>query len=162
MTDLLNKLKTLFPELKFTAGQQFCWSPESGEIIYKAGSKSQAAKWSLLHETGHALLGHSTYHADVELLRLEVAAWEKANQLAAEFRIKIDQSHIQDCLDTYRDWLYRRSICPDCNAKCLQQGDFINYRCFNCHKLWRVSSNRFGRAYRSTKKISAEAEILFT
>jgi hypothetical protein len=162
MNELLKQLKNRFPGLKFTAGQQFCWSPESGEIIYKKGSKTAEATWSLLHETGHALLGHTTYQADIELLRLEVAAWGEARQLAVDLGLSIDEEHIQDCLDTYRDWLYGRSICPDCSAKCLQQGDFVHYRCFNCHKIWRVSSNRFSRAYRSSKKISAGAEILFT
>ena len=162
MTDLINRLQIMFPDLKFRAGPQFCWSPQTGEVIYKKNFKSDEANWSLLHETGHAILGHTTYQADTELLRLEVAAWHKANQLAAELGLKIDADHIQDCLDSYRDWLYRRSICPACTTKCLQQGDFVHYRCFNCHKIWRVSSNRFSRAYRSTNKISAEAEILFT
>lgn len=109
--------------------------------------------WSLLHETGHALLDHTSYKADFELLRLEVEAWERAKLLAADLDVAIDEDHIQDCLDTYRDWLFKRSICPQCNTKCLQQGDFVHYRCFNCHTVWRVSSSRFCRAYRSTKNV---------
>jgi hypothetical protein len=56
-------------------------------------------------------------------------------------------------LDTYRDWLYKRSICPTCTAKCLQQGDFVHYRCFNCHTTWRVTASRFCRAYRRQKDV---------
>jgi hypothetical protein len=153
MQPVISKLLAAYPELRFTPGEQFCWSPETGEIFYMAEAKGRQAVWSLLHETGHALLGHSDYQADFELLKLEVAAWEKARQLAAGLKITIDEDHIQDCLDTYRDWLYKRSICPDCATKCLQQGDFVHYRCFNCHKTWRVSSNRFARAYRSSKNI---------
>jgi hypothetical protein len=160
--DLLNQLRKHYPELKFIEGEQFCWSPKTQEVIYKVGSENDEAIWSLLHETSHALLGHTTFHSDIELLRLEVAAWDKANQLAVNYKVQIDEEHVQDCLDTYRDWLYSRSICPECNAKSLQQGDFVHYRCFNCHKIWRVSGNRFGRAYRITKRIPAEAEILFT
>jgi hypothetical protein len=160
MNDLIARLKASYPSLKFTAGKQYCWSPENGEIFYKPRSKGPYADWSLLHESGHALLGHTTYHADLELLRLEVAAWDKAQEVAAKLGIEIEQDHIQDCLDTYRDWLYSRSICPSCTAKCLQQGDFVHYRCHNCHKVWRVSNNLFGRSYRSTKNVPQTAIFL--
>ncbi len=148
MDELVSTLSKRFPALKFTAGNQFCWSPETGEIFYKSEANSRQATWSLLHETGHALLEHSGYRADFELIKLEMAAWERARQLAAGLEITIDEGHIQDCLDTYRDWLYKRSICPNCTAKSLQQGDFVHYRCFNCHTVWRVTASRFCRAYR--------------
>lgn len=153
MLDLINKLIKEFPGLSFKSGQQFCWSPETNEIVYRAKATGKQAIWSLLHETGHALLKHATYSADFELLRLEVAAWSKAEELAKRLGIEIDNEHIQDCLDTYRDWLYKRSICPNCTTKCLQQNDYMHYRCFNCHTLWRVSASRFCRAYRSTKNV---------
>lgn len=154
MQRLITKLRARFSDLRFTPGQQFYWSPETGEIFYKHAARGQQAAWSLLHETGHALLGHQNYKADFELIRLEVAAWEQANLLAKDVGIKIDEEHIQDCLDTYRDWLHKRSICPTCTAKCLQQDDFAHYRCFNCHTIWRVSASRFCRAYRSTKNLA--------
>lgn len=159
MQKLINQLQARYPKLKFTPGKQFCWSPESGEIFYRQNAKGKTARWSLLHETGHALLGHTTYHADFELLKLEAAAWKKALELASSLRVTIDEDHIQDCLDTYRDWLYKRSICPDCSTKCLQQGDFVHYRCFNCHKVWRVSSSRFSRAYRASKNVAQTATM---
>jgi hypothetical protein len=145
---LIETLQEKFPELCFTPGQQFSWSPEAGEVIYKKGARGEQAQWSLLHETGHALLGHRSYGADFELIRLEVEAWERAKLIAQEVSIKIDEDHIQDCLDTYRDWLYKRSICPNCGTKCLQQDDFVHYHCFNCNTKWHVSASRFGRAYR--------------
>ncbi len=153
MDKLITELKDRFPKLKFAPGRQFSWSPETGEIIYKPSAKGRQAIWSLLHETGHALLRHQSYKADFELLRLEVEAWQRARQLASDLSIIIDEDHIEDCLDSYRDWLYKRSICPTCSTKCLQQGDFVHYRCFNCHTTWRVTASRFGRAYRSTKQV---------
>src|SRR4051812_49086713 len=108
MQKLINKLKAAYPGLQFTPGQQFFWSPETGEIFYKENAKGKTAVWSLLHESGHALLKHKSYQADFELLKLEVAAWQEARQLANKFAIEIDEDHIQDCLDTYRDWLYKR------------------------------------------------------
>lgn len=148
MRELLKNLRAAYPKLTFTAGEQFCWSPETHEIFYKRGARGEQARWSLLHETGHALLHHTTYQADVELLQLEIAAWQRAQQLAEALDTSISPDHIEDCLDTYRDWLHKRSICPTCDTKSLQQGDMSHYRCFNCHTTWRVTSSRFCRAYR--------------
>ncbi|HVV67042.1 MAG TPA: hypothetical protein VHB72_03145 [Candidatus Saccharimonadales bacterium] len=148
MNKLLKNLQAEYSHLQFAGGRQFSWSPETGEIIYKEGARGERAEWSLLHETGHALLGHINYTGDFELLRLEVDAWEKARELAKKFGIVIDEDHIQDCLDTYRDWLYKRSICPSCSTKALQEDDCTRYRCFNCRTTWEVSANRFARAYR--------------
>ncbi|MEK7594735.1 MAG: ImmA/IrrE family metallo-endopeptidase [Patescibacteria group bacterium] len=153
MDRLIAALKAEFPKLTFTSAKQFYWSPETKEIFYKSNARGKEASWSLLHETGHALLGHANYKADFELLRLELAAWEQARSLGKKHDIEIDEEHIQDCLDTYRDWLHKRSICPSCSTKCLQQGDFVHYRCFNCHTTWKVTNSRFGRAYRSTKNV---------
>ena len=159
MQKLLAKLQAAYPALTFTPGEQFCWSPETNEIFYKAGATDKPAKWSLLHETGHALLKHTGYQADFELIRLEIAAWEKAKQLAKQLKTTINEEHIQDCLDTYRDWLYKRSICPSCSTKSIQQGDFVHYRCYNCRKVWRVSGQLFSRSYRTTKNVSQPATI---
>jgi hypothetical protein len=153
MQKLLAKLQLQYPALQFSAGSQFCWSPETKEIFYDTAAQGPKARWSLLHETAHALLGHHGYQADYELIRLEVDAWEHARELAGNYEIVIDEDHVQDCLDTYREWLYKRSICPSCATKCLQQDDYAHYRCFNCHTVWRVSGNRFGRSYRTTKNV---------
>lgn len=162
MQKLIDQIHISYPELTFTAGEQFCWSPETREIFYKAKATGERATWSLLHETGHALLDHTTYAADYELVRLEVAAWERAKELASDLGLNIDEDHIQDCLDTYRDWLYKRSICPTCSTKSLQQGDFVHYRCFNCHTKWRVGTSRFCRAYRATKQVPQAATFHLT
>lgn len=160
MEAVLDRLRALHPSLKFSVGEQFCWSPETREVFYRPDASDSSCVWSLLHETGHALLGHASYQADFELLRLEVAAWDQARTLATQLGIVIDEDHIEDCVDTYRDWLYKRSICPTCRTKCLQQDDFVHYRCFNCHTSWRVSASRFCRAYRSTKR-SAQPTPVF-
>lgn len=148
ITELIATLKVKFPELSFVAGKQFYWSPETGEIFYKQSARGQEALWSLLHETGHATLDHQTYQGDFELLQMELAAWESAQKIGQDVGVNISEDHIQDCLDTYRDWLYKRSICPSCGTKCLQNDDFEHYNCFNCHTVWRVSMSRFCRAYR--------------
>lgn len=162
MQKLIDTLAAKFPKLRFTPGQQFYWSPETGEIFFEAAARGRQATWSLLHETGHALLKHKSYQADFELLRLEIAAWERARQLAEDLGITINEDHIQNSLDTYRDWLHKRSICPNCSTKCLQQSDFVHYRCFNCHTVWKVTANRFCRAYRRSKDVPQPASLHLT
>ena len=162
MDELVSTLQQRFPKLQFRPGRQFCWSPETSEITYKPAAKGPHATWSLLHETGHALLRHKGYKADFELLRLEIEAWQRARLLADDLGHTIDEDHIEDCLDTYRDWLYKRSICPTCSAKSLQQGDFVHYRCFNCHTTWRVTASRFCRAYRTTHQVPQPSAEVFT
>ena len=152
MDRLLATLRSHYPYLIVTPGRQFYWSPETGEVFFRQDVSDdvndQTAAWSLLHETGHALLQHHSYSGDFELLQLELDAWERARKLGQDAGIKIDEEHIQDCLDTYRDWLYKRSICPECGTKCLQQDNRRRYQCFNCHSVWHVSASRFHRAYR--------------
>ena len=81
MQPLIKTLAERFPDLRYRAGKQFCWSPESQEIFYKSDAYDSKDTWSLLHETGHALLGHKCYNADFELLQMEIAAWERARAL---------------------------------------------------------------------------------
>ncbi len=146
MKQLLTKVKADYPNITFVKGAAFCWSPEDKRITYKRLSKEVDA-WSLLHELGHAILSHNTYQSDFELLKLEAAAWHAAEKLARHYDCLIDGDHIQDCLDTYRDWLHRRSTCPSCGARSLQK-DTETYQCFNCLCIWKVSASRFCRPYR--------------
>lgn len=158
MEQVLSRLQLKFPDLSFRKGAAFLWAPETQEVVYKAASREASAVWSLLHETSHALLGHRAYGTDFELLSLEVAAWERAKQLASELDIVIDNDHIQDCLDSYRDWIYARSICPRCDTKSLQQADLKHYHCFNCREVWQVTPSRFCRAYRATKHATSNLQ----
>ncbi len=159
MDELVQKIKKRYPKLNLSPSDSFYWSPETNEVFYKADSKGKLNKWSLLHEVGHALLNHHHYDADYMLLKLEIEAWQKAKEIATNFDISIDDNHIQDCLDTYRDWLYKRSICPKCSTKCLQQSDFNHYFCFNCHMRWRVTTSRFCRTYRMADNSLASRQV---
>ncbi len=151
MPKLSAKLTADYPSLQFEPGQKFCWSPKENTIMFKADKNDAVADWSLLHELSHALLEHRAYETDFELLLLEVAAWDKAKELALGYGVTIDEEHIQDCIDTYRDWLYQRSTCPKCSCTSLQQNT-VTYKCFNCKASWTVTASRFCRPYRLTAK----------
>jgi hypothetical protein len=150
MQSLVKILTLRFPELTFRAGQHFYWSPENQEIVYSETTreKNKTAAWSLLHETSHALLGHKNYQNDFQLVSMEVEAWERAKQLTHELALdEIDENHVQDCLDTYRDWLHKRCLCPNCETRSFQT-TAEQYSCHNCGAQWHVTPSRFCRAYR--------------
>lgn len=147
MKTLLKKLTKDYPHITFTSSSTFYWSPKEQTVYYDATKKADPAAWALVHELSHGLLEHKTYKTDFELLQLEAEAWHKAKEVGARYGIVIQEDHIQDCLDTYRDWLHARSKCPACGEHGLQQknGDYV---CINCENSWHVSSERFCRPYR--------------
>jgi hypothetical protein len=152
MLELLERLRADYPTLTFVEGESFYWSPADRTVTYYHATKQpRIALWALLHEAGHALLGHTGYDSDFELMQLEVGAWQKAKLLGKKYQVKIDTEHIEDCLDTYRDWLHRRSTCPTCRTVSVQK-DKTTYECFNCHTVWHVTASRFCRPYRRLEK----------
>lgn len=145
--EFIDKLTRDYPEFTFSEGQHEHWSPKTNTIIFNPSRPC----FGVLHELAHGLLGHATYQTDFELLKMESDAWELAIEIGKKYEIIIDQNHIQNCLDTYRDWLHRRSTCPSCGTHVLQK-DPSNYHCYNCHTMWHVSSGRFVRPYRKIIK----------
>lgn len=147
MTQLIEQLKVVYPGLSFKESSQASWSAAKQQVTYCAAAKGEKEIWGVLHELGHALLGHADFESDIDLLNKELQAWDKALELAKEYGIVIEQDHIQDCLDTYRDWLHKRSACPDCLSHGLQRNKGL-YHCPNCGSAWRVTNDRLCRPYR--------------
>jgi len=148
LTSLLERLAADFPDVSFIESDTFSWHSSKRSIAYSRKHAAEtAATFSLLHELGNALLKHQQYTYDVELLQIEVAAWDKAREVATRYDITLDEDHIQDCLDTYRDWLHLRATCPTCFGRSLQATS-NRYRCFNCQTEWSVTASRLCRPYR--------------
>lgn len=150
MGDVLKQLQKDYPALRFVVHGAFYWSPQE-KTVYFSTSNDKSDTWTLLHEASHGILGHTTFSGDFNLLQLELAAWEKAKELALGYGMTIDPDHIEDCLDTYRTWLYKRSLCPACGRESLQQSE-KTYGCLNCNNTWNVSANRLCRPYRASKR----------
>lgn len=134
ITSLLPQLKTSYPQFQFTPADHAHWNPEDMTVYYNTASSPA----ELLHELSHALLGHKTYRRDIELIGIERDAWKYARQLAYTYNITITEEIIEDALDSYRDWLHQRSLCPECNATGLQSSR-QTYRCLACRTVWRVN-----------------------
>jgi len=146
-SELIKKVAADYPQFKFKAGAQEHWSPKTSTITYELSEDIKNGRFGLLHELAHALLDHQNYKNDFELLKLESQAWHKAAEIGKKYGVDIDEDHIQNCLDTYRDWLHRRSKCPSCGVHAAQT-DARTYQCLNCGASWSVSAGRFARSYR--------------
>lgn len=139
ITSLVAKLEIDYPAYHFNKSREFRWSPAEQTIFYDGQSNDFA---SLLHELAHAVLGHSHYLRDVELLGMERVAWEHAaTTLAPLYGVTVTTDTIEDALDTYRDWLHARSTCPHCDAVGIQIKDHP-YRCVTCFTQWKVNDAR--------------------
>lgn len=132
---ITHKIIKDFPQFHFEPASHFKWSPATDTIRYDTSSDTLLG---LLHELGHALLGHTRYQHDIELLAMERAAWDKARILALSYNLIWNEDDIQTDLDTYRDWLHKRSICPHCQASGVQIQSSI-YQCLACHSRWHVN-----------------------
>lgn len=128
---ILKQLQADYPELRWRVGRKFAY--RAPRTIYYEEEVTEVGEYNLrsLHELGHALLGHCGYRADLERLKIERAAWEKARELCPRYGVEYDEEFVEQQLDSYRDWLHRRSKCPRCGLTRYQTsaGD---YRCPGC------------------------------
>lgn len=147
-TSWLSTLRTSYPHITFVENSDhFRWSPQSASV-FVASLSSEEDLMTLLHETGHALAGHTTYTQDIQLLKLEREAWNIAQHtLAPQFALEISDKTIEKALDSYRDWLHARSICPQCGSTGVQN-DETHYRCLACGSIWKVNDARTCRLRR--------------
>jgi hypothetical protein len=139
-SQVLQNLQKLLPEVMFERGEYCVWSPLNNKIIYTVSRDKKFNNvdiYSLIHEAAHASLGHINYHTDSQLIKIESEAWERASEIALKMQITIPEDHIQDCLDTYRDWIHKRSVCPTCAVVSVQKAN-QQYHCFNCQTTWKV------------------------
>lgn len=136
---LVDKLRQQFPQFTFIEDDNFFWSPQDASIHFLANSGEVGA---LLHETAHALLGHSQYTRAIQLIEMERDAWAYAqNTLASQLNMNIAEDEIQDHLDSYRNWLHSRSLCPTCQANGLETKK-DSFQCPACLDKWTVNESR--------------------
>lgn len=137
---LVKKLAKDYPQFHFELSDEFLWSPRKRTVFIDPSA--QHAREFSLHELSHALLDHHGYLFGVNLIKIERDAWAYAEkQLAPLYGIHMSEELVQDNLDTYREWLYARSLCPECEATGLETRDQA-FRCLSCGHEWRVNDAR--------------------
>lgn len=127
----LEQLTSDYQEFRFVVGKKFAFRPPKTVVV---GPKEPFWQLLALHEVSHAICKHKSFRMDVERLKMENQAWEKARELAKRYRIEVDEDLIQDELDTYRDWLHQKSRCPKCGLTRFQTPDSL-YHCPRCENL---------------------------
>lgn len=141
-------LREHYPTITFEESDIFYWSPREKTVYFNPQQlKKDAGIFQLLHEIGHALCQHTNYRSGIELMKMEVEAWEKAQEIAKHHNISISEQRIEKCLDSYRDWLHLRSCCPTCRATSVETEE-NQFQCFNCRQRWSVPENQQTRGYR--------------
>lgn len=139
--NLPKQLAADFPQFQFRLSDTFKWSPDSHTISHP-DIKDVESQWLLAHELAHGLLGHADYRFDIDLLKQESEAWNYAvKKLSRYYLAPASETYIEDCLETYRNWLYKRSLCPTCQSTGLQIKT-NTYNCINCRCLWQVNDAR--------------------
>ncbi len=137
-----------YPQFNFRSADIFYWSPKNGCVCYIEDQLFDLdGIFQLLHELGHALLGHRYFNSSIHLLKIEAEAWQKATIVAKNYDLVIPQNTIESSLDSYRDWLHRRSVCPECESISVES-DTNHYHCFTCGQDWTVPDHQQTRCYR--------------
>lgn len=145
ITSLITRLKNdsqAYPHLAnltFTVADNFSWNHTACAVSYAQHEPDVDAY--LLHEYAHAVLNHKDFGYDIQLLELERAAWDTAASLAPNYGVSIDTDTAEDSLDTYRDWLHARSLCPNCESTGIQT-EPRGYQCLACRQTWKVNEAR--------------------
>ena len=129
--ELLARLKVDFPDLRFVQGAKFTFRPPQTIIV---GPSEPHHSLLILHELGHALCKHRDFKTGVQRLKMEREAWEKARELCGSYGVFYDEELVESELDTYRDWLDKKSRCPSCGLTRFQAPDGV-YHCPRCENL---------------------------
>ena len=134
------ELISAFNQYRFLPAGYFSYDAADDIINYDPiRLKHPTGKVSLLHEISHCELGHFYYRYDMELLMMEIAAWHHTKKLANEHCIELDAAYVQECIESYDNWVSKRGCCPECDNFCLESHE-NQFSCFVCGTRWSVSS----------------------
>jgi len=157
-------IRNLLSENNCLPGEVFSFNANTKIITYVPNElEGDNGNVALLHEIAHMKLGHFSYNYDVELLKLEHEAWEETRRLAKEYGIVVNESHIEECLESYDEWLNKRATCPRCGEYALQR-DHNTFGCFVCDCYWKVNERKDRRVRKriieKTKESKFEKAII--
>lgn len=128
---LLDRLKHDYPEVRFVRGKKFLFRPPQTIIL---GPDEDTSSLLTLHELGHYLCGHRDFTTDARRVKMEREAWTKARGLCTKYGVFYDVEVVESELNTYRDWLDKKSRCPACGLTRFQTPDG-HYHCPRCDRF---------------------------
>jgi hypothetical protein len=130
-----------YPEQKFLPAGYFAYDASDDVINYDPVMlKTIDGKLALLHEICHAVLGHFHYRFDFELFAMEMDAWNLTRKLASKHQLSINEAYINECMESYQEWLTKRGTCPKCDEFNMQSVP-NQFKCYRCHTRWKVSED---------------------
>lgn len=157
----VRQLERDFKEVKFKwNAPRFSYRLKNGVPTVFLGPACPNFALLALHELGHVLCKHKDYKVDVQRVKIESEAWERAktvllkyqkqaeiadgqkgsgfkkaeNGEIAEILPEWDEDFAQEELDTYRDWLHMKSKCRKCGLTRYQTEDG-EYHCPRCENF---------------------------
>lgn len=149
--EFVKRLISDYKEIKFVKNRKrFSYRLRNGVLTVFLGQPQPKYALLTLHELGHALCKHKDYKVDVQRIKIESEAWERAKTVFLKYRDlafneddsvrdeklasilpEWDEDFVQDKLDTYREWLHIKSKCKKCGLTCFQTEDG-KYHCPRC------------------------------
>ena len=130
-SSFLRELRTDFPDFCFKEGERFAFRPPETIVV---GPEEPYDSLLILHELGHALCGHRDFKTGAARIKMEREAWEKAKKLCEKYDVVYNEEVVENELDTYREWLDKKSRCPSCGLTRFQTPDGT-YHCPRCENL---------------------------
>jgi len=138
----------LLSEYKCIPGKRFAYNSATKVITYSSKElTSPKGILAILHEIAHAKLNHESYKYDLEVLKMEEDAWKLARKEAYFRGVDVDEKHIDECLESYREWTSKRATCPKCKTFGLQLNS-THFECINCKANWKVNRRKDKRVMR--------------
>ncbi|MSR68692.1 hypothetical protein EXS66_02835 [Candidatus Saccharibacteria bacterium] len=135
------EIMAVYPQQRFLPAGYFAYDASEDIVNYDPLKiRNNAGKLALLHEISHALLGHFHYRFDFELYAMEMDAWNMTRSLAIKHAVGVQESYINECMDSYDVWLTKRGTCPRCSQFNLQSKP-NEFRCYRCLTRWKVSQD---------------------
>ncbi len=124
----LERLKSDYPDFRFRSGAKFAFRPPKTIVI---GPEEPSDSLLLLHELGHAVSQHRSFGTVAERVKMEREAWNKAKEFCDKYGVFYDENKVEQELDTYRDYLDKKSRCPKCGLTRFQTPDGA-FHCPQC------------------------------
>ena len=139
---LIEQLIQDYPDFCFRTGKKFAFRFAFGAKNAKPtvflGPPQPYFALQTLHELAHGLCGHKDWSNCISRLKCEREAWERAKTLFFKYQKLIpdpwNEDFVETSLDTYRNWVHQKTLCPVCGLTRFQDENGI-FHCPECENF---------------------------